>query len=103
VLRYQGVTRIDHGVLCKRERDWVVQVLSCNLHCADGVHEAHGNPAELRQRLSAITLPEIFDQARHTGVKFKTRSGHITELSEFNKMLTNTISLGPKLLPEGAL
>ena len=40
--------RLGHGVLCKHQREGVVQVLLNDLYRAEGVHEAHGNPARER-------------------------------------------------------
>ena len=41
-------SRLGHRVVCERERKRVVQVLSYDVYCADGMHKAHGDPAPER-------------------------------------------------------
>jgi len=42
-------SRLGHGVLCEGEGEWIVQVLSYDLCRAEGMHEAHGDPAPERR------------------------------------------------------
>ena len=58
-------SRLGHGVLCEREREWVVQVLSYDLCRAEGVHKSHGDSAPERRVGAGPRIAYTDDPCRH--------------------------------------
>jgi hypothetical protein len=81
-------SRLGHRVLCEREGERIVEVLSHYLYRAEGVHKAHGDSAPKRRVRAGPRIANTDDPRRHRNaihnetpvtIEYTTHGEHVSD------------------------